>query len=78
LQIDTGSSCNILNYKDFIDLDKPNLGNNLTRLKQFDANWRKIEENWTFWFTRLVITVIYLVRPLFNSVFLPIKGSGLT
>jgi len=36
-QIDTGASCNILNHKDFVDLGKPNLDNNQTRLKQFNG-----------------------------------------
>ena len=37
-QIDTGASCNILNYRDYADLGKPALDNNRSKLKQFDGS----------------------------------------
>ena len=37
-QIDTGASCNILNYQDYADLGKPALDNNRSKLKQFDGS----------------------------------------
>lgn len=37
-QIDTGASCNILNHRDYVDLGKPVLDNNQSKLKQFDGS----------------------------------------
>jgi hypothetical protein len=37
-QIDTGASCNILNHKDYVNLGKPVLDNNQSKLKQFDGS----------------------------------------
>ena len=36
-QLDTGASCNILNYSDYADLGKPTLDNTRTQLRQFDG-----------------------------------------
>ena len=37
-QLDTGASCNILNYSDYVDLGKPRLDNNRKKLRQFDGS----------------------------------------
>ena len=37
-QLDTGASCNILNLKDYTDLDKPKLDQNRPQLRQFDGS----------------------------------------
>ena len=37
-QLDTGASCNILNYRDYLDLGKPKLDGNCKAIRQFDGS----------------------------------------